>query len=144
MVCPIHFGRYNIRNGWNRGLESVLRGMAQENVNLRVFQETKVTGGIYMQEYSGYRVEASDVPSRHSGGVAVFYCTEEHFSLEALRLYSTNVVILQLASVGQQWHIVGCYLSSDNALKIEDVVASISQRPRDAALLVVRYLTPTW
>ena len=64
--------------------------------------------------------------------------------MEALRLYSTNVVILQLASVGKQWHIVGCYLSSDNALKIEDVVASISQRPRDAALLVVRYLTPTW
>ena len=37
----------------------------------------------------------------------------------------------------RHWFIVGCYLASDNALTIEDVIAAISQRPLGAALLVV-------
>ena len=41
----IKFGTYNIRNGRNRGLESALRGMAQANIDLGVFQETKCTDG---------------------------------------------------------------------------------------------------
>ena len=44
---PIRFGTYNIRNGRNRGLESALRGMSQANMDLGIFQETKVTDGIY-------------------------------------------------------------------------------------------------
>ena len=34
----IKFGTYNIRNGRNGGLESALRGMAQANIDLGVFQ----------------------------------------------------------------------------------------------------------
>ena len=44
---PIKFGTYNIRNGRNGGLESALRVMAQANIDLGVFQETKCTDGIY-------------------------------------------------------------------------------------------------
>ena len=33
----IIFGTYNIRNGRNGGLESALRGMAQANMDLRIF-----------------------------------------------------------------------------------------------------------
>ena len=58
--------------------------MLQENVNLGVFQETKFTGVIYTQESSGYRAVASESLSSHSRGIAVFCCTEEHFSVEAL------------------------------------------------------------
>ena len=39
-------------------------------------------------------------------------------------------------SGGQRWHIVGYYLSPDNASKIEDVIATISQQPGGDALLV--------
>ena len=46
-------------------------------------------------------------------------------------------VSFQLASGGQRWHIVGCYLSPYNASTIEGVVAAIVQRPRGGALLVV-------
>ena len=35
---PIRFGTYNIRNGHNGGLESELRGMAQANMDLGLFQ----------------------------------------------------------------------------------------------------------
>ena len=44
---PIRFGTYNIRNGRNGGLVSALRGMAQVNMDLGIFQETKCTEGIY-------------------------------------------------------------------------------------------------
>ena len=37
---PIKFGPYKIRNGCKRGLELVLRGMAQANMDLGIFQYT--------------------------------------------------------------------------------------------------------
>ena len=38
---------HNIRNGRNGGLEAALRAMAQANADLGVFQETKLTDGIF-------------------------------------------------------------------------------------------------
>ena len=60
---PIRFGTYNIRNGRGGGLELALRGMAQANIDLGIFQETKFTEGIYTCESAGYRVIATDAPS---------------------------------------------------------------------------------
>ena len=82
---PIRFGTYNIRNGRSGGLESELRGMAQANIDLGVFQETKCTYGIYTRESAGYRVVATDAPSRHRGRVALFYRPSLLFALEAVR-----------------------------------------------------------
>ena len=65
---PIKFGTYNIRNGRNGGLEAALRGMAQSNIDLGVFQETKCTDGVHTRALDGYRVVATDAPSRHSAG----------------------------------------------------------------------------
>ena len=41
----IQFGSYDMCNGRNRGLESSLGGMSQEDFNLGIFQDIKVTGG---------------------------------------------------------------------------------------------------
>ena len=49
----IKFGTYNIRNGRNGGLESTLQRMAQANIDLGIFQETKCTDGIYTRESAG-------------------------------------------------------------------------------------------
>ena len=57
--------------------------------------------------------------------------------METLHLYGANVVSFQLASGGQRWYIVGCYLAPYNTSTIEDIVAAIIQRPQGAALLVV-------
>ena len=59
----IRFGTYNIRNKRNRGLESALRGMSQANMDLVIFQETKVMGGIYTRGSDGYSVVATDAPN---------------------------------------------------------------------------------
>ena len=68
---PIIFGTYNIRNGRSGGLESELRGMAQDNMDLGIFQVTKCTDGIYTRASAGYSVVATDAPIRHCGGVEV-------------------------------------------------------------------------
>ena len=44
---PIRFGTYNIQNGRNGGLKAALREMSQANMDLGIFQETKLTDGIY-------------------------------------------------------------------------------------------------
>ena len=80
---------------------------------------------------------ASEALIVHIRGVSVFYCAEEHFSVEALQLYGAKDVIFQLASVVQCLHIVGCYFAPDDASTIDDVVAAIRQWPQGPALLVV-------
>ena len=69
---PIRFGTYNIRNGRNGGLEAALRGMSQDNMDLRILQETKLANGVYTHGSAGYSVIATDAPSRHRSGVAIF------------------------------------------------------------------------
>ena len=68
---PIIFGTYNICNGHNGGLEAALRGMPQDNIDLGILQETKLTDGIYTRGLAGYSVVATDAPIQHHGGVAI-------------------------------------------------------------------------
>ena len=69
----IRFESYNICNGHNGGLEPALRRISQDNINLGVLQETKLTRGVYEQELAGLHFVALDVPSRRHDGVALFY-----------------------------------------------------------------------
>ena len=79
----IRFGTYNIRNVRNVGLESALRGISQANMDLEIFQETKLTGGVYTRRPSGYSVVTTDAPSRHRGRVAVFYRPSTQYVVES-------------------------------------------------------------
>ena len=62
-AVPIRFGTYNIHNGRNRGLELSLRGVPKVNMDLGIFQEIKVTDGIYTCRSDGYIVVTTDAPS---------------------------------------------------------------------------------
>ena len=59
--------------------------MAQAKIDQGVFQETKCTDGIYTRESDGYRVVATDAPSRHRVGLALFYRTSAQFVVEEVR-----------------------------------------------------------
>ena len=59
------FRTYNKRNRINVGLESVLRGTENSNMDLGVFQDTKFTNEIHMCASVGYHILTSDVPIRH-------------------------------------------------------------------------------
>ena len=121
---PIRFGTYNIRNRRNGGLESTLRVMSQANMYLGIFLEKKCTDGIYTHESAGYCVVATDAPSRHRGGVALFYRPSPLFAVEAVREYGSNVLSFELVTGELRWYIIGCYLTPDDTLMIERVVAT--------------------
>ena len=97
-AVPIRFGTHNIRNCLNGGMESAVRGMSQAIMDLGIFQETKVTDGIYTRGSAGYSVVATDAPSRHRGGVAVFCRPAPHFAVEAVHKFGPNVAGFQLAT----------------------------------------------
>ena len=48
-------------------------GMSQENVDLGIILETKVTGDIYVMYLSGYWVMETEAPSRKISNVVVLY-----------------------------------------------------------------------
>ena len=101
------------------------RGLSQANMDLGIFQETKVTDGIYTCRLAGYSVVVTDAPSRHHGGVAVFHWPAPHFAVEAVQQFGPKVVGLQLATGRRRWYIVGCYLSPNNTSTIESVVVAL-------------------
>ena len=133
---PIRFGTYNISNGRNGGLEVALRGGSQAKMDLGILQETKLTDGIYTHWLAGYSVVAKDTPSRHRGGVAIFYRPAPHFAVEAVRKFGPNVIGFQLATGAQRWYIVGCYLAPDDTSTMERFVEALWSRPRGAELMV--------
>ena len=122
---PIRFGTYNIRNGRNGGLEAALRGVSQSNMDLGILQETKLTNIIYTFGSAGYSVVATDAPSQHRGGVAIFHWQSPHFMVEAVRKYGPNVIGFQLATGARRWYIVGCYLAPNDTLSIERFVEAL-------------------
>ena len=138
-TVPIRFGTYNIRNGRKGGLESALRGMSQANMDLGILQETKITNGVYTRGSAGYKVIATDAPSRHRGGVAIFYRSEPHFAVEAVENFGPNVIGFQLVTGSRWWYIVGVYLAPDNTETMERVSEAIRSRPRRAELLAAGY-----
>ena len=56
-------GTFNIVTGQGGGIMSALRAMEKLGVDVGVFQEAKITGGIYPWTGFGYSVLATDAPS---------------------------------------------------------------------------------
>ena len=133
---PIKFGTYNIWNGWNGGLEAALRGMEQANLDVGILQDTKFTDRVYTRASAGYRVVATDAPSRHRGGIAMFYREGAGFAVEEVRQYGPNVLSFEVVSGRRRWYIVGCYIDPDDAQTIERVVTAMGDQPKGTALVV--------
>ena len=110
--------------------------MSQANMELGILQEKKLTYGIYTRGSAGYSVVATDSPSRHRGGVAVFHRPAPHFAVEAVRQFGPNVIGFQLVTGVRRWYIVGCCRAPDNTLKIDRVVEALRSQHRGADLLV--------
>ena len=105
VIC---FGTYNIWNRGNGRIELELWGVAQSNIDLGFFQETKVRDGIHTHVLVGYHIFATNTPIRNSGGVAVFYWNNAtHFQVKSIQQHELNVLRLQVDSGGGRWFIVG-------------------------------------
>ena len=67
-------------------------------MDLGIFQETKLTDGIYTRGSAKYSVIATDAPIQHRGGVALFHRPAPHFAVEAVQQFGPNVIGFQLAT----------------------------------------------
>ena len=56
--------------------------------------------------------------------------------VEAVREYRPNILSFEVATGGQRWYIIGCYLAPNNARMIERIVTAMGDQPRGTALLV--------
>ena len=92
----VRFGTYNIWSERNGVLESAFCGLVQGQVDCGLLQETKLTNRVYTRDSMGLQVVATAVSRAHCGGVAIFYCKAEHFSIKELRIHSMNVISFQL------------------------------------------------
>ena len=128
-TVPIRFGTYNIRNGRKGGSEAALRGMSQANMDLGILQETKLTDGHYTRGAAGYKVIATDAPSQHRSGVALFYRLTPHFVVEAVERCGPNVMVFQVATGERRWHIDGSYIAPEDEGTMETVIAAIGRKP---------------
>ena len=88
-------------------MEAALRGTKQANLDMGILQETKITDGVYTCVAAVYRVVATDAPSRHSGGIAMFYREGAGFAVEEVRPYGPNVLIFEVVSGRRRWYIIG-------------------------------------
>ena len=77
---------------------------------------------------AGYRVIATEAPSRHRGEVALFYRPSLLFTVEEVREYGPNVISFEVATGRRRWYIIGCYLAPDNDRTIYQVVTALGNQ----------------
>ena len=87
-------------------------------------------------ESAGNRVVAIDAPSRHRGGVTLFYRPSPLFVVENVREIGPNVMSFEVATGARRWYIIGCYLAPNETSTIGRVVTALGDRPKGTALVV--------
>jgi hypothetical protein len=121
---------WNIRNSRDGGLESALLAIEAMDVNLRVFLVTKLTGGIYTWNSSGYSVVASNAPSAHKGGSALFWQANKMYKVEDWRIHGPNVLSFVIEMESQHVHVVGCYIPPNNLHTLPQVEQALNECPK--------------
>jgi len=124
---PITFATYNIRNGRASRLEMALRAASQMQLDFGILTETKLTDGIYTRSSAGYSVVATDAPSKHQGGIALFYRESEYWQVESIVKHGPNVISFELVSGSRRTPIVGGYIPPDDRTTLPHITAAITR-----------------
>eukprot|EP00970_Alexandrium_tamarense_P001671 scaffold204_cov166-Alexandrium_tamarense.AAC.6 len=129
---------WNIRSGRAGGLESACRALGALNVDIGFLQETKLTGGVYTRQSSGYQVIASDASSNRQGGVALCWKEQDSYELEEWKFFGPNVLAFRLVTGGKDFYCVGCYIppSEEDQSTLENVRRAQRQCPEKFELLL--------
>ena len=83
--CGIRIATLNIWSGRAGGLETALCALRQVNIGIGVLQETKLAGGIHIQQSLGYKVWDTEAYSRHQGWIAIVWRDAEGWGFEGVR-----------------------------------------------------------
>ena len=100
-------------------MASALRAMAALGVDVGVFQETKVTNGIYARSGSGYSVFATDANSAWQGGVALFWREHDLFVVEEQQAWGPNVISWHMVTGRERFYCIGAYIPPTDLSALE-------------------------
>ena len=106
-------------------------------MDVKGFQETKLTDGIYNRQSASYIFVETSAPIRHCDSIALFYQVSLNFTVKAIRQFDTNIITFQPVTGETPWYIDVCYLAPGDGATIRDVEAAISERLRGTDLIVV-------
>ena len=71
----IKIASWNVQDGRKENIQSACNALDSLGVDIGCLQETKLTDDTYTPEYSirgGYKISATNAPSKHQGGVAFY------------------------------------------------------------------------
>ena len=102
-------GTYNILTGQGGGIQSALRAVEAMGIDVGIFQETKLTGGIHPRKGHGYSVFATDAPSKWCGGIALFWRDCLGCAVEEHREWGPNVLSFHLVTGRGRYYCIGAY-----------------------------------
>ena len=125
----------------------MIRGMDQANLDLGIFQETKIKDSIYTGMLAVYHVVTLYAPIQYFMGVAILFLDAPHFHVDAIHLDGTKVTRFLLDSGRRHWLIDGFYISHNNVATTKRVAVAIDQCPCGAVVQVdgnfnVNFLAP--
>ena len=85
--------------------------MGQSNLDVGVFQDTKLTGGIYTRISDGYKFVVTPAQSQHRSGVMLFCWDPPASAVELIRQFGVNIIACQMVMVERRWYNFRCYLA---------------------------------
>ena len=111
---------------------SGLRAMDQMGVDVAVFQETKVTHGVYPRSGHGYSVFAADTSRKRCGGVALVWRDCDSCAVEEQKSWGANVLSCHLITGRGKYYLIGAYCppSDLDDTAIQDVQRAWGKCPK--------------
>jgi hypothetical protein len=111
--------------------------MEAMGINLGVLLETKLTGRIYTQSLSGYSVVASNAPSVHQGGIALFWRANKTYEVEDWHIRGPNVLSFVIVMGSQRFYTVRCYIPPTNLSTLPQVEQALNECPQGHTPLLI-------
>jgi hypothetical protein len=111
--------------------------MEAMGVNLGILLETKLTGGIYTRNLSGYSVVAFNAPSAHQGGIALFWRANKTYKVKDWRICGPNMLSFVIVMGSQRFYAVGCYIPPTNLSTLAQVEQALNEFPQGHTPLLI-------
>ena len=132
---------YNIRDGRQGGLYSVVRALPKSKVDNAVLQETKIEQAKFAsRRFKGFTIRVAPTSGRNCGGVALAIRGNSLFRVKNERIVGPNVISFDLVvAENERWFVVGCYLPpSDKGGKAQRLAtAALEGAPAGSIPLIV-------
>ena len=118
-------------------LETALRAIQQENVDVEFIQENKLTQGIHTRHGTVYDIWATETESLHRGGVAVVWRAAKGWRVEITASFGPNVVSFLLMLGSRRFYVVGAYVIPNDMPAVHSVEQVLQVLPKGLEMILM-------